>query len=135
LFDHFPLTDNDPDTTARVASAFDAHFGERHKTMPMQTASEDFSDIPSALGVPYTYWGFGGTDPDTYRKPSRPDECPKTSQSTTRPPSPPSSNPRSTPEPKPSSSPHSRGYDDEAPQNEPSNGIGMVLRGFREEFR
>jgi amidohydrolase len=68
LFDHFPLTDNDPDTTARVATAFDAHFGQRNRAMPMQTASEDFSDIPCALGVPYTYWGFGGTDPDTYRK-------------------------------------------------------------------
>jgi metal-dependent amidase/aminoacylase/carboxypeptidase family protein len=62
------LTDNDPDTTARVATAFDAHFGQRNRAMPMQTASEDFSDIPCALGVPYTYWGFGGTDPDTYRK-------------------------------------------------------------------
>jgi hippurate hydrolase len=68
LFDHFPLTDNDPDTTARVAAAFAAHFGDRNTTMPIWTASEDFSDIPTALGVPYTYWGFGGIDPDTYRK-------------------------------------------------------------------
>jgi amidohydrolase len=68
LFDHFPLTDNDPDTTARVAGAFATHFGDRSTTMPMQTASEDFSDIPTALGVPYTYWGLGGIDPDTYRK-------------------------------------------------------------------
>jgi hippurate hydrolase len=30
------------------------------------TASEDFSDIPAALSVPYTYWGIGGIDPDTY---------------------------------------------------------------------
>ena len=30
-------------------------------------ASEDFSDIPRALGVPYTYWGIGGIDPDAYR--------------------------------------------------------------------
>jgi hippurate hydrolase len=67
LFDHFPLTDNDPDTTARVAAAFDAHFGDRSTTMPIGTASEDFSDIPTALGVPYTYWGLGGIDPDTYR--------------------------------------------------------------------
>jgi metal-dependent amidase/aminoacylase/carboxypeptidase family protein len=67
LFDHFPLTDNDTDTTARVATAFTAHFGDHSTTMPMQTASEDFSDIPTALGVPYTYWGLGGIDPDTYR--------------------------------------------------------------------
>lgn len=24
------------------------------------TASEDFSYIPRALGIPYLYWGFGG---------------------------------------------------------------------------
>ncbi len=32
----------------------------------MQSASEDFSDIPNALGVPYSYWGIGGIDPDQY---------------------------------------------------------------------
>jgi metal-dependent amidase/aminoacylase/carboxypeptidase family protein len=68
LFERFPLTDNDPDITGRVATAFAAHFGDRSTAMPMQTASEDFGDIPTALGVPYTYWGFGGIDPDTYRK-------------------------------------------------------------------
>ena len=33
----------------------------------MQTASEDFSDIPTALGAPYTYWGIGGIDPGAYQ--------------------------------------------------------------------
>jgi hippurate hydrolase len=42
-------------------------FGDRHIELPLQTASEDFSDIPHALGVPYTYWGFGGVDPDAFR--------------------------------------------------------------------
>ena len=37
------------------------------RRLPLQTASEDFSDIPTALGIPYTYWGIGGIDPDTYR--------------------------------------------------------------------
>jgi hippurate hydrolase len=32
------------------------------------SSGEDFSDIPTALGVPYTYWGIGGTDPDTYQR-------------------------------------------------------------------
>ncbi len=68
LFDRFPLTDNDPDTTAKVAAAFASYFGERSRPLPMQTASEDFSDIPNAFGVPYCYWGIGGIDPDTYRK-------------------------------------------------------------------
>jgi amidohydrolase len=67
LFDQFPITDNDPATTERVAAAFTEIFGDRAGPMPRQTASEDFSDIPTALGIPYTYWGIGGTDVDTYR--------------------------------------------------------------------
>lgn len=35
--------------------------------MAAQSASEDFSDIPNALGVPYTYWGIGGIDERLYR--------------------------------------------------------------------
>ena len=31
-------------------------------------ASEDFSAVPDALGTPYTYWGVGGTDPESYRR-------------------------------------------------------------------
>ena len=68
MFDRFPITDNDPAVTARVAEAFTDYFGDRARPLPMQTASEDFSDIPKALGVPYTYWGIGGIDPDAYRK-------------------------------------------------------------------
>jgi amidohydrolase len=68
LFDQFPATDNDPEVTKRVATAFDDQFGDRTGELPLQTASEDFSDIPKALGVPYTYWGIGGTDPDAYAK-------------------------------------------------------------------
>ncbi|MDV3126858.1 amidohydrolase [Mycobacterium sp. 21AC1] len=68
LFDRFPLTDNDSDTTSRVREAFKAFFGERSHEMPQGSASEDFSDIPVALGVPYTYWGIGGIDPATYQK-------------------------------------------------------------------
>jgi amidohydrolase len=67
LFDRYPLTDNDAAVTARVAQAFAGHFGDRAVPLPQQSASEDFSDIPRALGAPYTYWGIGGTDPDLYR--------------------------------------------------------------------
>jgi hippurate hydrolase len=67
LFDRFPLTDNDVDTTTRVADAFARFFGDRWRTMPQGSASEDFSEIPAALGVPYTYWGIGGIDPATYQ--------------------------------------------------------------------
>lgn len=68
LFDRFPVTDNDGATTERVASAFVDFFGPRVVELDQQTASEDFSDIPAALGAPYTYWGVGCIDTDTYRK-------------------------------------------------------------------
>jgi amidohydrolase len=68
LFDQFPATDNDADATARVAAAFADHFGDRAGELPQQTASEDFSDIPHALGVPYTYWGIGGIEPGRYAR-------------------------------------------------------------------
>ena len=65
--DSYPLTDNDADTTRRVAAAFSAYFGDRALRWDQQTASEDFSNIPRAAGTPYTYWAIGGTDPQTYR--------------------------------------------------------------------
>ncbi len=68
LFDRFPLTENDPAVTEQVATAFARHFGDDAQELPLQTASEDFSDIPRALGIPYTYWGIGGIDPDTYER-------------------------------------------------------------------
>ncbi|KAA0112234.1 amidohydrolase [Mycolicibacterium sp. P1-5] len=67
LYDSFPLTVNDDAVTDRVSDAFAGYFAERFQTMRAQSASEDFSDIPTALGVPYTYWGFGGIDEAQYR--------------------------------------------------------------------
>jgi metal-dependent amidase/aminoacylase/carboxypeptidase family protein len=67
LFDRYPLTDNDTDVTARVASTFNNVFGDTAGELPQQSASEDFSDLPRQLGAPYTYWGIGGIDPETYR--------------------------------------------------------------------
>jgi hippurate hydrolase len=71
LFDRFPLTDNDTATTERVATAFADFFGDRARVIAAQSASEDFSDIPNALGVPYTYWCVGGIDADTYHRAER----------------------------------------------------------------
>lgn len=68
LFDRFPLTDNDDAATRRVAAAFSDFFGDRAEPMRQQTASEDFSDIPTALGTPYTYWGIGCSDRERYRQ-------------------------------------------------------------------
>jgi amidohydrolase len=66
LFDRFPLTDNDATATDRVAAAFGAFFGERAAPVGQQSASEDFSDIPTALGIHYTYWFIGGIDGEVY---------------------------------------------------------------------
>jgi amidohydrolase len=68
LYDHYPVTDNDADATARVADAFQRYFGDRAFAIDRQSASEDFSEIPDALGVPYSYWGVGCIDPQVYAK-------------------------------------------------------------------
>lgn len=61
LFHRFPVTDNDEQVAARVREAFEDQFGaERVERMTPATASEDFSGIPDAFGVPYCYWGLGG---------------------------------------------------------------------------
>ncbi|MGA5544161.1 amidohydrolase [Mycobacterium sp. NPDC051198] len=67
LYANFPLTVNDDAVTARVEAAFREYFGDRAQTMPAGSASEDFGDIPAALGAPYTYWGFGGIDEGAFR--------------------------------------------------------------------
>ncbi|MDQ0612783.1 amidohydrolase [Microbacterium sp. W4I4] len=66
VYDSFPLTSNDEAVTTKLAAAFREHFGDQAGELPLQTASEDFSDIPTALGVPYSYWGIGGTDPELW---------------------------------------------------------------------
>jgi hippurate hydrolase len=68
LYDEYPLTSNDSDATSRVAASFEAHFGDRASTVARQSASEDFSIIPDALGVPYTYWALGGIDAAAWHK-------------------------------------------------------------------
>ncbi|MFJ8546961.1 M20 family metallopeptidase [Streptomyces sp. NPDC093586] len=62
----FPPTVNDEEPTRRVADAFAAYFGDDARTSGLLTASEDMSRIPQAFGVPFTYWGIGGTDPERY---------------------------------------------------------------------
>ncbi|MEV0495766.1 amidohydrolase [Streptomyces atratus] len=63
----FPPTVNDEAVTREVSTAFATAFGERAGTVELQGASEDFSRIPDAFGIPYTYWALGCIDPDTYQ--------------------------------------------------------------------
>jgi len=59
-FESYPLTSNDAAVTDKVTAAFKAHFGDdRVVALDPIPASEDFSVIPNAWGVPYTYWGNG----------------------------------------------------------------------------
>jgi hippurate hydrolase len=68
FYDQFPLTSNDAAVTEKVTAAFNRHFdaGAVLQATP-QTASEDFSRIPDAFGVPYTFWLLGGHDAEKYR--------------------------------------------------------------------
>lgn len=68
-YDQFPLTNNDAATTQKITGAFTEHFGgsQVFHAEPV-TASEDFSRIPDAFGVPYTYWTVGSVPADIYRK-------------------------------------------------------------------
>jgi hippurate hydrolase len=62
VYDQYPLTSNDSEATRRVTAAFSGYFGDQAFTVSRQSASEDFSRIPDALGSPYTYWAIGGVD-------------------------------------------------------------------------
>ena len=59
-YDQYPLTSNDKSVTAQVRAAFDEFFGENSVDLAQVPASEDFSIIPDAFGIPYSYWGLGG---------------------------------------------------------------------------
>ena len=79
----FPVTDNDAAATGRVAKAFAAHFGDQAGEIPRQTVSEDFSKIPDAAGVPYTYWASGsptGRPTSPPRRPGAWTTCPPTTR-------------------------------------------------------
>ncbi|RDL33162.1 Uncharacterized protein BP5553_08601 [Venustampulla echinocandica] len=65
--DSFPLTDNDQGLTDTLTSAFQSYFGADNVwDMGRATASEDVSILATSIGVPYSYWNFGGTDEDKW---------------------------------------------------------------------
>jgi amidohydrolase len=70
MTEHYPLTVNDPDATARVAAALSGRFGEDrvHQLAAPVSASEDFGSFGTEWGVPSVFWYVGGTDPGLYRK-------------------------------------------------------------------
>src|SRR3954462_8702729 len=70
MTEHYPLTVNDPDRTARVAAALRGQFGDDHvhELSAPVSASEDFGSFGTEWGVPSVFWYVGGTDADLYRK-------------------------------------------------------------------
>ncbi|CAG8970926.1 hypothetical protein HYALB_00000906 [Hymenoscyphus albidus] len=72
----FPFTLNDEAVTKTIATAFTKQFGDKYDPeAPVLGASEDFAILATEApnknggkGVPYTYWTFGGTDPEKLRK-------------------------------------------------------------------
>jgi amidohydrolase len=70
ITEHYPLTVNDPDATARVAAALRAQFpatSVQALAAPV-SASEDFGSFGTEWQVPSVFWYIGGTDPDAYHK-------------------------------------------------------------------
>lgn len=68
-YDQFPLTNNDDTVNTTVTDAFTEFFGADavYETKPY-TASEDFSRIPDAFGIPYTYWFIGSVEAQKYQR-------------------------------------------------------------------
>ena len=62
----FPLTINDDVVTAKLEDAFAAYFGEEKalysRDPGTMTGSEDFSILATAVGKPYSFFVYGGTD-------------------------------------------------------------------------
>jgi hippurate hydrolase len=68
--EHYPLTTNDPEQAAHVATALRDSFGPdrvQELSAPV-SASEDFGSFGTQWGVPSVFWYVGGTDPELYRK-------------------------------------------------------------------
>lgn len=68
LFEEAPLLVNDADVTSRVDAALVSALGPSAKiAAPRVLGSEDFGELANGVNAPYSFWIFGGTDPDTFR--------------------------------------------------------------------
>ncbi|MCJ1432538.1 hypothetical protein MMC27_001895 [Xylographa pallens] len=73
VMDDYPLTSNDAGLVEALTKTFKAHFHDAFQEMEQATASEDFSVLATAVGAPYAYWKFGGTDPGRWEEALRND--------------------------------------------------------------
>jgi len=66
---YLPATTNDPATTERVIASHQAALGaDKVIRIPPASASEDFSVLADAAGVPSVYWFVGGVAMETFHK-------------------------------------------------------------------
>ena len=67
LISQYPLTVNDSIMTEKLKKSFGALFGDNFDPdMPPNNASEDFSNLATAVGKPYAFWFWGGVDPNEF---------------------------------------------------------------------
>ena len=67
LISQYPLTVNDKPVTEKLISTFGALFGDSFDPeIPPNNASEDFSNLATAVGKPYAFWFWGGVDPKEF---------------------------------------------------------------------
>lgn len=67
LEDHFPITFNEPEASARVAAALSARFGAKNLIDPGPVSgSEDVGVLATAAKVPLVYWLLGGAAPELF---------------------------------------------------------------------
>lgn len=61
IYNEYPPTINDKEAAFKLQEAFKKYLGEDRveKDYHPMSASEDFSNIPNAFGIPYVFWGFG----------------------------------------------------------------------------
>ncbi|KAK5686732.1 hypothetical protein LTR17_026886 [Elasticomyces elasticus] len=68
----FPLTVNDDEVTARLEETFSAHFPvDKHNyttEVSKLGGSEDFPNLATAVGKPYSFFMYGGTSPEVWDK-------------------------------------------------------------------
>lgn len=63
----YPLTHNDTGMTKKIQKSFAAYFGDNYTTLDTPVpASEDFSNLATAVGKPYAFWLWGGVDASTW---------------------------------------------------------------------
>ncbi|KAF2265799.1 metal-dependent amidase/aminoacylase/carboxypeptidase [Lojkania enalia] len=69
LLGSFPPTINSTPESLKLRQSFISFFGEeRTWEAGRHTASEDFTNLATAIGVPSIFWNFGGVDEEKWKK-------------------------------------------------------------------